>query len=370
MNILIVYNSSFPLSTSLLSSTGLGGTETNIIQLSQKFSEKANVTLACAHSYDLFYDNDVRNIQLESLEDDLKRNKYDFILIQCFYRDVVKIIEKTQPKTNVFIFHSLNWINQHSGLFDNNDGHSIMSDYLKDEELRSSIVKKFIALSESQKNEFQWYNHIPEEMIEVIPNGVDFRIFDNILNVNRVQHSIIWSSNISRGLGILVNDILPLVKHKYNDVILKIACPAYAYRKIAISDQLKDSIEILGPLSKTDLYQEIKKSQVWFYPSTFNETFCITAAEMALGEVELILPLKNGPATIFKNFPEIGMHYDVHQPKEFILEAVERICSAFEHFNDNDKIAKRKEIADNVRKTCSYDEICNQYFQLLSKCTQ
>jgi hypothetical protein len=46
-----------------------------------------------------------------------------------------------------------------------------------------------------------------------------------------------------------------------------------------------NGIEFLGTLPSKDLYKVMSKSEYWYYPSSYEETFCITALEMLAHKV-------------------------------------------------------------------------------------
>ena len=48
-----------------------------------------------------------------------------------------------------------------------------------------------------------------------------------------------------------------------------------------------------GPVDQETLALELQEADLWFYPTSFCETYCITAVEMqAYNEIRLLLPIR------------------------------------------------------------------------------
>jgi glycosyltransferase involved in cell wall biosynthesis len=63
-----------------------------------------------------------------------------------------------------------------------------------------------------------------------------------------------------------------------------------------------DGIYYLGRYNKHQLYEEMSKHKVWFYPAIYPETFCITSLETALNGNLPVLPFRHGMATTFEPY--------------------------------------------------------------------
>ena len=121
----------------------------------------------------------------------------------------------------------------------------------------------------------------------------------------------------------------PKVQKRIPDFGVDIATPSYCRMKAYDVPWVR----FIGTLSKVGLYAEMRKHACWWYPSTFNETFCITSVEAAANGNLPVLPLVNGPATIFKEFRDVvGMKTCALDGEAFIKESADRIADAIENF--------------------------------------
>ena len=148
----------------------------------------------------------------------------------------------------------------------------------------------------------KWLEQFPEtyNKILVIGNGVEPHSFAETtpppkIDQGRVfsipnsqlpkknKNQFIYSSHAERGLSKVLED-WPSIKEQLPDATLKICTPEYGLQYFkenfkSLILNLED-VEFLGTLPQQELYQLMAKSQYWYYPSSYEETFCITALEM------------------------------------------------------------------------------------------
>ena len=142
--------------------------------------------------------------------------------------------------------------------------------------------------------------------ITLINNGLDLDSFKKIDNVIlKIKNKFIYSSRPERGLDNLLN-LWPQILEKIPDATLSIATygsfpsnPQEFLLKSKIDNH--NSINYLGKLNPIQLYEEMKSSEYWLYPTHWPETSCITALEMLMSEVICVYyPVAGLPNTINK----------------------------------------------------------------------
>lgn len=121
-------------------------------------------------------------------------------------------------------------------------------------------------------------------------NGVDLELVEKCKRP-KVKKKLIYTSRPERGLHFLIGDILPKILEKHPDV--KLYCAAYQNNLIQDGDPAKalvaeserliaqypNNVVPMGALTKEQLYHHISSSQLWLFPTSFCEIFCIGAAE-------------------------------------------------------------------------------------------
>jgi hypothetical protein len=145
-------------------------------------------------------------------------------------------------------------------------------------QIHQTKFKKIIAVSNWQKNNIVNNLQIPENKIIVSRNAI---IPDRFFNkqVEKIPYRFIFTSDPSRGLDNLLR-IIPKIKEKYPETTLYI----FANKENIDNECLKiiNSLEYVflnARLNQDQIAIEFLKSDIWFYPTHFKETYCISAIE-------------------------------------------------------------------------------------------
>ena len=143
--------------------------------------------------------------------------------------------------------------------------------------------KKIITVSEWQKNNIKKEFGLPQEMFYSSRNAIYPDRFLN-KNIEKTPYRFIYSSCPTRGLNYLI-DIIPQVKEKYPETTLQL----FVNKNLIDYDTLikiekLDYVILNKRVSQAELAIEFLKSDVWLYPTDFEETFCITALEAMMAK--------------------------------------------------------------------------------------
>ena len=122
-----------------------------------------------------------------------------------------------------------------------------------------------------------------------IPNGIHSENFK--AEVAKKPNSFIWSSAIDRGLVNLLNQ-WPKIKGNLQGATLDVYWPKYSegFAEMSWIKENQSKLEALGvtfhgTVSQADLHIAMQKAEYWMYLTGYEETFCITALEMAAAGV-------------------------------------------------------------------------------------
>ena len=105
----------------------------------------------------------------------------------------------------------------------------------------------------------------------------------NLKYFEKIPNQFVYTSHAERGLSKVLED-WPSIKKKFPNATLKISTPEYGLEYfeeyfLPLLDNL-DDVEFLGTLGRKEYIELLKSSEYWYYPSKYEETFCITALEM------------------------------------------------------------------------------------------
>ena len=103
-------------------------------------------------------------------------------------------------------------------------------------------------------------------------------------NLDKVPRSFIYSSHPERGLRLLLSK-WHLIKQEKPDSTLNVCTPEYGVKyfnniKKEFSHLSAEGVSFIGQIDQRSLYNLIAKSEYWLYPTSYEETYCITALEM------------------------------------------------------------------------------------------
>lgn len=251
---------------------GVGGSETFIIEMARNIikikDDEYEVYVFCQTDEDGIYDG-VNYIHVNNYVDFLNTHTVDTCIVSRFseyvpvtlengVRNVYLHLEDLGPSCNV-----------------------IPMDYQ---------LKKIFCMTPWHKEFFS--NNYPalKDKADVFPNGINIDKFP-IDNLKKKKHSFIYSSFPDRGLVNLLK-MFPKIRERIPDATLNLFCNTKHHVMQQVSKELMDEIDRMideqkdcvinhGWVPKHVLNNYWLKSEVWLYPCTFMETFCITALEAA-----------------------------------------------------------------------------------------
>ena len=338
--------------------TGLGGSETWTLQMANKFANNGYHVIVFNDIQQHMIYGDVEYVPYNMMELRFTYQYFNYIFIlRCIDQKMLRMIKDNNENNNIYLVaHDIHfWINEDDKrIILNNRSFDFEKD-LKDNEWAQKHIKKIFFMSKYHYEQNKSY--YPENICRILGNGIDI---ENSEYPNR-DNSILWSSCYERGLDTLCEYITPVIIRKIPD--FKIYCCSYngdvpnEYKKYPF-------VVNLGKLSKSDLYKEMRKHKAWVYPNTFFETFCITAIEQAMCDVELVMPLGHGLSTIFDIFHSNFLYegYDFYANSTNVANIViERIQ---DYYNEDRKII-RNSIRNYIIKEYSWDSIYNKFIDEL-----
>ncbi len=142
-------------------------------------------------------------------------------------------------------------------------------------------VSGVVTLTNWHRNLIMNKYDLPQEKVYVIGNALNDSFFKEEVNIKKIPYRFIWTSDVVRGLEQLV-DYFVDIRKEFPKAEL------YVYRGITSFDNFKPLLNKInnckyihygGKLSQPDLMNEFLKSDVWLYPTSFSETYCMSGLE-------------------------------------------------------------------------------------------
>lgn len=278
--IIVIYAGyqSTPLCPNLLDKTGLGGTEQCIIHLANQFAQDNHTVYVTGEVENGDFKN-VKYRNLSSLNNDLTNIKVDLV-IGVSYINYLLELDFIDFKQSLFWIHNTDFYPWFRGEELENKGEHLLYD---------PRITFIVCLTNWHKSSFiSRFPKIAQKVI-VIGNGVDTSSF--VKQQPKLKDSFIYTSHAERGLYKVLED-WPLIKKIKPNASLHIATPNYGLQffKENYLKSIKNcsDIKFYGSLPRTRLYELMAKCEYWYYPTEYEETFCITALEMLGHGVKVI----------------------------------------------------------------------------------
>ena len=290
--VLYVGYNNIPWNPTSLESTGLGGTEKTIYHLAKELAKLPEYYVWVVGQV---IPGDFDNVKYRTTQQFKQEESSVDTIIGVSYIHYIKEFENFNYKNSIFWVHNTDYYPWWNG-----------EEIPNHRELLSHPQLKHIICLTNWHKEI-WINQFPETQnkIKVIGHGIDIKNLVNVSSTPQVINGLvfgkpysksykknidqyIYSSHAERGLAKVLED-WPQIKQESPDATLKICTPQYGleyynqYFKEWV-DSL-ESVEFLGTLPEKELYHLMAKSEYWYYPSSYEETFCLTALEMLAHQV-------------------------------------------------------------------------------------
>ena len=177
---------------------------------------------------------------------------------------------------------------------------------------------KVICLTKWHKDVFLIQENavVHTDKVDIIGNGIDTSLIEPVQE--KEKNSYVYTSHAERGLDKVLSD----VESGMVDGTLHICTPSYGveYYKKYFADRVSklDNVIYHGNLSVTNLYSLLSRMETWYYPTDYNETYCITALEMLAHEVK---PLANAIAGLEETLSGFNKNIEDWRPVHNYIES-------------------------------------------------
>ena len=142
--------------------------------------------------------------------------------------------------------------------------------------------KKVLCLCNWHKQAIHKKANIDKTKIMITRNAINPAKYSR--QPKKIPYRFIYASGAVRGLEHLL-ELIPRVHSQFPETTLHIFSNLNSYNEKGNNQQLIDMIDALpyvtlrGRVSQDEIAYEYSISDVWFYPTDFKETYCITALE-------------------------------------------------------------------------------------------
>ncbi len=325
--------------------SGIGGSETWVVQLSEAFARKGIETVVLCNCETHLSQSGVWYLNYHELNNVLSQQKFELIIISREYSNLLSGIDYYKTSDNVFIqAHDV----------------GIYGDDINKIKV-FPCFRGISTLSAYQERNIHVKCGVDWKYMVRIGNGIDTRLFEN-LDYTPTNKRLLFSSDYARGGYILKDCVVPKLLNLGVDTGSDFC--SYMSRDI----EQNEYVQLFGCISKETLYKEMSNRYCWLYPGVFNETFCISMIENIMCENDIIAPLTYGLSSVIEPFVnDVSMKNRFDRSEDEFWMAVDEASNKInESINNHEKGEElRKELKNYVLSNYTWDRIADKWLKLV-----
>ena len=248
----------------------IGGSETVVCQLLKYFPSDYTIYVSGSVIEETI--DNIHFIHINTLSNFVSTLKFHTVLVSRFV-DFYELFPQTEFYQSFIWAHDTTLISNHLNVS------SILTKW-------SNKITGCICQTPWHMNTFiKMYPSLTNKLYH-INNGIDIKKFN--FRTNKIENQFIYSSRPERGLEKLLKlwpDILVSLPTATLYICSYVPFDNEHFKKLESIIKQFNNIKYVGCLDKTQLYELMKSSMYWLYPTNYCETSCITAMEMLMSEV-------------------------------------------------------------------------------------
>lgn len=242
----------------------LGGSELAIRELSKRWAKmEYKVVVYTTVREPMVHDN-VMYVPINRVPLDVLHN----ILI-CWRRGAVRMLSQIHARRVIVDYHD---------------------EITESPMMHSNVINRFMVKSEFHRKQLQSIiDPYMRKLIRVVPNGIDRSLIESPLNIDlstRAKNKVLYASSYTRGLMVLLTEVMPIVWKKGHQVEVHI----YYGRAMLSPEENKKFDELFkhplvkehSRVSRDQLFKIRQEFRVHCYPVCNGEIDCMSVRESAL----------------------------------------------------------------------------------------
>lgn len=244
------------------------GSEIALMNLSKYFKEKYDIVVfGDSIENDKIIDN-IKFSNTRNYDDFVKFNKIDIIIVS---RYIYHFLEYELIARKIFIWvHDVYVLPYFQGITIPEHSKYFLKNIL-------NKIDGIVTLSDWHRDFFINFYELNPSIVFEIGNAINIEDFQN--DIKKVKNRFIWTSHGYRGLNKLI-EYFHDIKKQIPDAELYVYRDENAIDELLLNEMDKyDYIHYGGKLDNKEVIKEFQKSDIWFYPTDFDEGYCISALE-------------------------------------------------------------------------------------------
>ena len=325
------------------------GSEIALVYLSEIFAKKYRVIIFGNCLYNEIIKDGIEYLNTNKFEEFQKNNEIDVLILS---RYILPFLEFELKANSIFILiQDVYLLPYYKGVAMSDKGKGLLKNVI-------NKIDGIITLTNWNKKTFVDEYEIDPNKVFIIGNAIEPSKFTG-KNIEKQKNKFIWTSHGGRGAHKLL-EYFHEIKKRLPDAEL------YIYR-----DETAFSPEVLDEMSRFDYFhyggkihndkiiEEYLSSEMWFYPTDFTETYCMSAVEAQMSGCVCVTTHLAG---LIETVANRGV---LIKDPVYSEEYKENIISEVVNILNNEELKKEySEAGQKWAKTQSWKNISKQWFNL------
>lgn len=247
------------------------GSEITLIKLANEFSKKYRIVIFGNSISNETTVNNIEFLNSNKFEQFQKNNVVDVTIISR-YLSVFLDYEIKSKKIFLWV-HDVYPQPYYEGIVLKNNGRELVRNLI-------DKIDGVIALTNWHKEYLEYYYDI--DNVYVISSAIDTKMFKG--NFKKQKNKFIWTSHGYRGINKML-EYFHVIRKRIPDAELYVYRDKTAFSDEDMNEMLKyNYIHYKGKLNHNKIPEEFESSEIWFYPTNFDESYCMSAVEAQMSK--------------------------------------------------------------------------------------
>lgn len=248
------------------------GSELALMNLATQLSTSYDITVFGKN----LKNNTIKGIPFlnsNSLESFFNNNEVDVCIISRYVHYLIEFPIKARK--NYIWLHDICYHGAYNGFVLPDNGKILVENSL-------DKINGIVTLTNWHKQLIMNHYSLSPHKLAVIGNGVNETFFqEDFEQLEKIPYRLIYTSDVCRGLEQLVDYFVEIRKEfpKAELYVYRDETSFKDYPVLLKKIKKNKHIHYSGKLEQKDLIHEFEKSDLWVYPTTFPETFCMSGLE-------------------------------------------------------------------------------------------
>jgi len=324
------------------------GSEIALVYLSKIFTKKYRVIIFGPCLFNETIIDNIEYLNADKYEEFQKNNEIEILILS---RYINPILDYELIAKKIFILiQDVYLLPFYKSISLPSDGKYVLKNFI-------DKIDGIVTLTNWNKEKFVNHYDIDPNKVFIIGNAIETTKFKN--KIKKQKNKFIWTSHGGRGIEKLL-EYFHEVRKRIPDAELYIYRDRTAFSEEALDEMEKyDYFHYGGKIHNDKIIEEFQSSEMWFYPTNFTESCCISSLEAQMSKCVCVSTYLGGLIETVNNRGVLIK--DTIWSEKYKKNIINEVVTIM---NDENLKEKYREAGYNWAKEQSWKNISKKWFEL------